>query len=64
MIDDFNGDGNLDIAAVGNDYGTEVSLGRYDAMNGLIMLEMVEEILRAKQFCKAGYSFLEMQKRW
>ncbi|HEY6978281.1 MAG TPA: VCBS repeat-containing protein [Chitinophagaceae bacterium] len=38
VIDDFNGDGNLDIAAVGNDYGTEVSVGRYDAMNGLIML--------------------------
>ncbi|MEO6453154.1 MAG: VCBS repeat-containing protein [Ginsengibacter sp.] len=35
---DFNNDGNLDIAAVGNDFGTEVSIGRYDAMNGLIML--------------------------
>ena len=38
VIDDFNGDGNLDIATVGNDYGTEVSVGRYDALNGLIML--------------------------
>ena len=38
VVDDFNDDGNLDIATVGNDYGTEVSVGRYDAMNGLVML--------------------------
>ena len=35
---DFNSDGNLDIALLGNDYGNEVTAGRYDAMNGLIML--------------------------
>ena len=38
VVDDFNGDGNLDLAATGNDYGTEVSNGRYDALNGLILL--------------------------
>jgi len=37
VVDDFNGDGNLDIAINGNDYGTEVSVGRYDAMNGLVL---------------------------
>ncbi|TWR25837.1 RNA-binding protein [Mucilaginibacter pallidiroseus] len=37
VIDDFDGDGNLDIALNGNDYGTEVSTGRYDAFNGLIL---------------------------
>lgn len=36
-IDDFDGDGNLDIAINGNDYGTDVSTGRYDALNGLLM---------------------------
>ncbi|MBU3745555.1 MAG: VCBS repeat-containing protein, partial [Sediminibacterium sp.] len=36
VVDDFNGDGNLDIAINGNDYGTEVAVGRYDAMNGLV----------------------------
>jgi hypothetical protein len=35
---DFNGDGNLDIAICGNDYGNEVTAGRYDAMNGLVLL--------------------------
>lgn len=38
VIDDFDGDGNLDIAATGNDYGTEVGNGRYDALHGLVML--------------------------
>ena len=38
VVDDFNGDGNLDIAVNENDYGTEVGNGRYDAFNGLVML--------------------------
>jgi hypothetical protein len=38
VVDDFNGDGNLDIAVSGNDYGNEVTNGRYDGMNGLVLL--------------------------
>jgi hypothetical protein len=34
---DFDGDGNLDIVINGNDYGTEVTAGRYDALNGLLL---------------------------
>ncbi|MEO7213627.1 VCBS repeat-containing protein [Mucilaginibacter sp.] len=37
VVDDFDGDGNLDLALSGNDYGTEVSTGRYDAFNGLML---------------------------
>ena len=37
VVDDFTGDGNLDIAINTNDYGTEVSVGRYDALNGLVL---------------------------
>jgi hypothetical protein len=37
VADDFDGDGNLDILINGNDYGTEVSTGRYDALNGLLL---------------------------
>lgn len=36
-VDDFDGDGNLDVAMSGNDFGTEVTTGRYDAFNGLMM---------------------------
>jgi hypothetical protein len=38
ITDDFNDDGNLDVAIAGNDYGNEVTDGRYDAMNGLVLL--------------------------
>jgi hypothetical protein len=37
VADDFDGDGNLDIVINGNDYSTEVSTGRYDACNGLLL---------------------------
>jgi len=36
-VEDFNGDGNIDVVINGNDYGTEVSIGRYDALNGLFL---------------------------
>ncbi len=37
LAEDFDGDGNLDILINGNDYGTEVSVGRYDACNGILL---------------------------
>jgi len=37
VVDDFDGDGNLDIIMNGNDFGTQVSIGRYDAFNGLLL---------------------------
>jgi ASPIC and UnbV/FG-GAP-like repeat len=38
IADDFNSDGNLDVMITGNDYGNEVTDGRYDAINGLVLL--------------------------
>ena len=38
VVDDFNNDGNLDVAINGNDFGTETGNGRHDALNGLLML--------------------------
>jgi len=37
VVNDFDGDGNLDVLINGNDYSTEVSTGRYDAFNGLLL---------------------------
>jgi hypothetical protein len=37
-VDDINLDGNLDILLIGNDYGNEVFVGRYDALTGLVLL--------------------------
>ncbi len=37
LVEDFDGDGNLDLLINGNDYSTEVSIGRYDACNGIFL---------------------------
>jgi hypothetical protein len=37
VANDFDEDGNLDLLINGNDFGTEVSVGRYDACNGLLL---------------------------
>ncbi len=37
VADDFDADGNLDVVMNTNDHGTEVSVGRYDALNGLFL---------------------------
>ena len=38
IVEDVNADGNPDLLINGNDYGTEVSVGRYDGCNGLVLL--------------------------
>jgi hypothetical protein len=37
ITDDFDGDGNTDVVMSTNDYGSEVTTGRYDALNGLML---------------------------
>jgi hypothetical protein len=37
LVQDYNSDGNLDVLINGNDHGTEVSVGRYDGCNGLLL---------------------------
>jgi hypothetical protein len=37
VVDDFDGDGQLDVLLSGNDYGAEPVVGRYDALNGLLL---------------------------
>ncbi|MBN1791742.1 MAG: VCBS repeat-containing protein [Bacteroidales bacterium] len=37
IVDDLDADGNLDLLINANDWGTEVSVGRYDALNGLLL---------------------------
>ncbi|MFT5884431.1 MAG: hypothetical protein ACI9IP_000886 [Arcticibacterium sp.] len=38
LIEDFNNDTNMDVLLIGNNYGNELSVGRYDASNGLLLL--------------------------
>ncbi len=37
LTGDYNQDGNADILLTGNDFGNEVGMGRYDALNGLLL---------------------------
>jgi enediyne biosynthesis protein E4 len=37
VTEDVDGDGNLDVVMIGNDYGNEVFTGRYDAFTGLVL---------------------------
>ena len=37
IVDDFDKDGNLDVCMNTNDFGTDPSNGRYDALNGLVL---------------------------
>jgi hypothetical protein len=37
IADDFDGDGYLDLVINTNDYSTDVNVGRYDALNGLLL---------------------------
>lgn len=36
-VTDYNNDGNDDVLLVGNDYGNEVFIGKYDASNGFLL---------------------------
>lgn len=37
ITEDLDGDGNLDLLMAGNDFGSAVDVGRYDAFNGLVL---------------------------
>ncbi|MEL6651449.1 MAG: VCBS repeat-containing protein [Bacteroidota bacterium] len=54
LADDFDGNGYPDLALVGNDYGTELTIGRYDASNGLILLNGPEG-LRPANFAETDF---------
>jgi hypothetical protein len=54
VTDDFDGDGNLDLLMNGNDYGTEVSVGRYDALNGLLLSGDGQNGFQSKSILQSG----------
>jgi enediyne biosynthesis protein E4 len=55
LIDDYNNDGNLDLALTGNDHGTEVITGRYDAFNGLVCLGDGRGNFKALTILESGF---------
>jgi enediyne biosynthesis protein E4 len=55
VTDDVNGDGNLDVVMVGNDYGNEVFVGRYDAFTGLVLLGDGQGKFNVMPSAKSGF---------
>ena len=55
VLEDFNGDGNLDLLLNGNDFGTEVPLGRYDALNGLVLLGLGDGNFKPSKHSRKWY---------
>jgi len=53
--DDIDGDGNLDLLLVGNDYGTEVFTGRYDAFAGLYLKGNGKGGFRQEPLASSGF---------
>ena len=64
IADDFNGDGNLDVVMNTNDFGTESTVGRYDALNGLYLVGMEREISLQHQLLKAVFLFRVTERLW
>ncbi|WP_031525813.1 VCBS repeat-containing protein [Dyadobacter crusticola] len=55
IADDFDQDGNLDLLVSGNDYGSEVSVGRYDAFYGLVLRGNGNGTFQPLSHTKSGY---------
>nr|WP_229220133.1 VCBS repeat-containing protein [Dyadobacter beijingensis] len=55
IADDFDQDGNLDLLLAGNDYGSEVSVGRYDASYGLVLQGDGKGRFKPLRIAESGY---------
>jgi ASPIC and UnbV/FG-GAP-like repeat len=54
VADDLDGDGNPDLLLNSNDFGTDVSVGRYDAMNGLMLSGDGKNGFQSKSILQSG----------
>ncbi|MEO8413890.1 MAG: hypothetical protein ABI472_09535 [Ginsengibacter sp.] len=61
---DVDRDGILEVIINGNDYGTEVSTGRYDALNGLVLKGNGKGNFKPCLFCKTEFIYPEIVKPW
>jgi hypothetical protein len=55
ITQDFDQDGNLDVLLTGNDFAAEVSVGRHDALNGLLLEGKGNGAFVAISLEKSGY---------
>ncbi|MDR8392898.1 VCBS repeat-containing protein [Aliifodinibius sp. S!AR15-10] len=55
IAEDINSDGNPDLVLAGNDYGTEIATGRYDALNGLVLIGQGDGSFITTNFEESGF---------
>ena len=55
LTQDFNEDGLTDILLIGNDYGNSLFWGRYDALNGLFLLNAGNNTFTPKPYRDSGF---------
>ncbi len=55
VIQDFNKDGKADILLAGNSFATETHTGRYDAMNGLLLLGDGKGNFQSQTIAQSGF---------
>jgi hypothetical protein len=55
LAEDFDHDGYLDVLMIGNDYGTDVSVGRYDACNGSLLKGNGKGEFKAMSILESGW---------
>jgi hypothetical protein len=54
IVDDFDGDGKIDIALAGNFFDAEVETTRYDAGNGLVLMGKGSREFEVRDFLESG----------
>lgn len=62
LVKDINGDSDLDILMIGNDYGNEVNMGQYDAFTGLCLIGNGKGGFEAISSAKSGFLVKEDAK--
>ena len=58
LAEDFDNDGSLDVLMVGNDFGGEVSVGRFDAFNGLLLKGNGKGNFKSTRLPESGFAVL------
>ena len=54
-IDDFDSDGDMDLAIAGNNFDAEVETTRYDSSNGLVLINKGDGTFEVRDYLESGF---------
>ena len=55
LCEDYDGDGQMDILLVGNDYGNEIFFGRLNGLNGLLLKGQGNQQFKSSTLAQSGF---------